>query len=67
MKPAPALDCGRCGRRIGKQAGHYLVADGAVVCGRCLANLGYPRSSACTRVAAAIQLRLWPDDEAQRS
>ena len=34
---APAVDCGRCGRHMGKTATHYVVVETlAVVCGRCL-------------------------------
>ncbi len=57
MKPAPPIDCGRCGRRLGKRAPHYLLGDGRVVCGRCLANLGYPHAASCTRAAAADPTR----------
>jgi hypothetical protein len=36
VKPAPPLDCGICGRRIGKTAGHYLLAGRQLACGRCI-------------------------------
>lgn len=36
MKPAPALDCSCCSRRIGKTSAHYLLDDNRVLCGRCL-------------------------------
>ena len=36
VKPAPALDCSGCGRRIGKTALHLVLADELmVICGRC--------------------------------
>jgi hypothetical protein len=36
MKPAPAFECARCARRIGKRRTHYLVGAGRVVCALCL-------------------------------
>lgn len=36
MKPAPALDCSRCGRTVGKRRGHSLTEDNRVLCVRCL-------------------------------
>lgn len=36
MKAAPAFDCARCRRRVGKDATHYLIESDLVVCNRCL-------------------------------
>ena len=36
MKPAPAFNCARCGRHIGKTASHCLTEGGRVLCTRCL-------------------------------
>lgn len=46
MKPAPAFDCARCHRRIGKSTTHYLIEGGRVVCVRCLTG---PRTLTCSR------------------
>ncbi len=34
--PAPALHCDGCGRRLGKQAGHFITETRHLVCGTCL-------------------------------
>ena len=34
--PAPALNCGECSRRIGKNASHLITESGHLLCSRCL-------------------------------
>lgn len=76
MKPAPAFDCARCGRRIGKTRTHYLLEGNRVVCPRCLGrqahaalfpDCGVPwhdaldhQGTAGTRAGIAAHLGLWP-------
>lgn len=63
MTPAPAFDCCRCRRRIGKSGGHYLHRDGRVFCARCVRALDlydHLRYVASTRAAIAHVLGLWP-------
>lgn len=76
MKPAPAFDCTRCRRRIGKRAGHYLIDGGRVVCARCLDRAAHSelfpdceirwhdvldhKGSQGTRAGIAAHLGLWP-------
>ena len=76
MKPAPASDCARCGRRIGRTAGHYLIKGDRVVCSRCLdraahgelfpgCDVGWHdvldhKGSQGTRAGIAAHLGLWP-------
>jgi recombinational DNA repair protein (RecF pathway) len=35
---APPFDCARCGCRIAEASAHFLLANGRVVCARCVAN-----------------------------
>jgi hypothetical protein len=58
--PAPAINCARCGRRMGKRAVHFLRSDGAVWCSRCHTADYEGGAVFCTRAAAAIHLGLWP-------
>jgi hypothetical protein len=76
VKRAPALDCCACGRRIGLRAGHYLLEDRRLVCGRCLTRPVHARlfadcphrwhdpldhlDSTGTRAGIAHALGLWP-------
>jgi hypothetical protein len=76
VKPAPAFDCARCRRRIGKTAGHYLTEDNRVVCCGCLdrdahselipgCEIGWHDildhlGSVGTRAGIAAHLGLWP-------
>ena len=76
MKPAPALNCARCRRRIGKGAGHFLIEGDRVVCSRCLGKDAHadlfpecPKywhdtidhlDSTGTRAGIAAHLGLWP-------
>ncbi len=76
MKPAPAFDCARCGRRIGKTAGHYLIEGDRVICSRCLAHPAHAElfpgcerrwhdvldhlQTTGTRAGIAARLGLWP-------
>lgn len=62
MNPAPPFDCADCGRRIGKDRTHLLLADRRVVCIRhhdaYLDTPAAPRL--CSRAAAARLLGVWP-------
>lgn len=76
MKPAPAFGCASCGRRIGKNATHYLLEDDRVTCGRCLGRPVHAAlflgcdvrwhdvldhlGSVGTRAGIAAHLGLWP-------
>lgn len=63
MKAAPAFDCARCGRRIGKAAPHWLVkgAEG-VRCTRCMDQTNaYDDVRWGTRAYVAYTLGLWGD------
>jgi hypothetical protein len=61
---APPIDCGVCGRRIGKHATHFLLDDRRVVCGRCYRAGGEPLweqlDSMGTRAGVAHVVGLWP-------
>lgn len=75
MKPAPAFDCARCGRRIGKTT-HYLLDDNRIACPRCLTRQAHSALfPACphgwhdvldhldtvgTRPGIAAHLGIWP-------
>jgi hypothetical protein len=74
MNPAPAFDCTRCGRRIGKAADHY-IAGGEVLCLRCftaladtvhLAGGDLANYEFGTRAWAALTLGLWPGSRGSR-
>lgn len=64
MKPAPAFDCGLCGRRIGKTATHWVLAEvlRRVICSRCVdKNDLYDHIDAHgSRAGIAATLGIWP-------
>jgi DNA-directed RNA polymerase subunit RPC12/RpoP len=76
VKPAPAFDCARCGRTIGKAATHYRTEDNRITCSRCLTKAAHASlfpdcperwhdvldhpGSSGTRAGIAHVLGLWP-------
>jgi hypothetical protein len=61
---APPLDCGVCGRRIGKTTTHVLLHDRRVICVRCRMHpdpRAYDGKVAAmgTRAGIAARLGLW--------
>lgn len=64
MKPAPAFNCGMCGRRIGKTATHWKLREilARVICSRCIDKHDlYDKVDAHgTRAGIAAYLGLWP-------
>ena len=64
MNPAPAFDCGMCGRRIGKSAVHWVLAEvlRRVICSRCVDkhDLYDHVEMHDTRAGIAAHLGLWP-------